>query len=379
VSDAPHTSLRAPTWEQKRAWWDARRRQPDSLAALADRLRTLGAANGLAAVGITDAEPFVDARAQIQQRITRGFAADMGFTFRNPQRATTPADLLPDAASIVVAALPYRFADPNTEAYLEGAVAKYQWTDFYGELKSSLSILAAELKREGWRARVLADDNVLVDRAAAHRAGIGWFGKNANLLLPGLGSWFVLGSVVSDAPLPTNTEPVPDGCGTCSRCIPGCPTAAIVEPGVIDARRCLAWLLQSPEDIPEFARLAMGSRVYGCDDCQEVCPENRLADRRTAPAEAPANAVNAVDLRAMVNATDEELLHTYGRWWLPDRNPDVLRRNAVVGLGNVGDPGDVDLRALLDAVRMSGSSSVVSHATWAVARLDERRRNPRVE
>ena len=124
---------------------------------------------------------------------------------------------------------------------------------------------------------MVADDNALVDREAAYRAGLGWYGKNANLLLPGEGSWFVLGSVVTDAPAapPSRPRRCADGCGTCTRCLDGCPTGAIVAPGVVDARRCLAWLLQVEGAFPREHRVALGDRLYGCDDCQEVCPPNR--------------------------------------------------------------------------------------------------------
>src|SRR5690606_28594835 len=143
-----------------------------------------------------------------------------------------------------------------------GRVARYARADHYGELRAALRAVAGELKAAGWRARVLADDNALVDREAAYRAGLGWYGKNANLLLPGRGSWFVLGSVVTDAPLARTAEPVADGCGACTRCLDGCPTGAIVAPGVVDARRCLAWLLQVEGPFPREHRVVLGDRLY---------------------------------------------------------------------------------------------------------------------
>lgn len=253
------------------------------------------------------------------------------------------------------------------------AESRYQWVDHYAALRGALRTIAVELKANGWRARVLADDNALVDRAAAHRAGIGWFGKNANILIPGHGSWFVLGSVVTDAPLPAVAQPVADGCGTCNRCIPGCPTDAIVAPGVIDARRCLAWLVQAPGDIPPEFRVAMHDRIYGCDDCQDVCPENRLAERRSAPPDAPPDAVPVADLWWLATADDAAILARFGRWWLPDRNPDILRRNAVVALGNVGDPADQALVGLLDSLRRPPHSALLAtHAAWAIKRLAAR-------
>lgn len=368
------------TWQERRASWDAERRTPQALAELADRIHAVGLSSGLAAVGITTAEPLLGAREQINRRVAAGQHAGMVFTFVRPEKATTPTRLLPDAAAVIVGAWPYSFdspADRGEDVYedvYEGSIARYQWVDHYAALRGALRTIALELKANGWRARVLADDNALVDRAAAHRAGIGWFGKNANILIPGHGSWFVLGSVVTDAPLPAASDVVADGCGTCTRCIPGCPTGAIVAPGVIDARRCLAWLVQAPGDIPVEFRVAMHDRIYGCDDCQDVCPENRVAARRVAPPAAPPGTVPTVDLVWLATANDAGILERFGRWWLPDRNPDILRRNAVVALGNVGDPHDHTLVALLSGLTQPTCSALVAtHAAWALEALAARR------
>src|SRR5205807_8136934 len=183
------------------------------------------------------------------------------------------------AAALVVGARSYRRAPPappDGPGPL-GRVAAYSWRDHYEPLRAALAVVAGRLTSEGWQAEVLVDDNRLVDREAAYRAGLGWYGKNTNLLLEGTGSWFVLGSVVTDAPLPATASPVFEGCGSCARCLPACPTGALVAPGVLDARRCLAHLVQAPGAFPVEFREALGDRLYGCDDCQEVCPPNRAA------------------------------------------------------------------------------------------------------
>ena len=169
-------------------------------------------------------------------------------------------------------------------------VARYSWADHYAPLRSALGAVAERLRAEGWQARVLVDDNALVDRAAAARAGIGWYGKNANVLVAGSGSWFVLGSVVTDAPIAPSLRPLElgDRCGSCHRCIDACPTGALVGPGQVDGRRCLAWLVQAPGVFPRQFRVALGDRMYGCDDCQEVCPINSWATRRSPPPAAEA-------------------------------------------------------------------------------------------
>ena len=304
--------------------------------AYVDDLRALGVAAGLDRVGVASAEVFDDARSSIEARKAAGYDAGMQFTFRNPARSTDPRQALPSAQALVVGARAYPTAPPDRPSGAHGRVARYAADDEYAPLRAGLHVIADRLEADGWQTRVLCDDNALVDRAAAHRAGLGWYGKNANVLLPGHGSWFVLGSVVTDAPLPVAAQPVPDGCGGCTRCIDGCPTNAIVAPGVVDARRCLAWLVQAEGDFPEPFRVALGDRIYGCDDCQEVCPPNRRLERDPEHAR-PTGRDAWVDLVELLEADDADLLARHGRWYIPRRDPRYLRRNALVALGNVGD------------------------------------------
>ena len=332
----------------------------------------IGLDAGLDAVGVASAEPFEDTRSEIERRRSEGLHAGMAFTFRNPARSTDPSVTLPGARSLVVGALGYRRATPPGPHPDQpvGRVARYSWTDHYATLRAALASVADRLVDDGWQAVVLADDNALVDRAAAHRAGLGWFGKSANLLLPGQGSWFVLGSVLTDAPLQPASEPVSDGCGSCNRCIEGCPTGAIIAPGVVDARRCLAWLVQAPGSFPAEFREALGDRIYGCDDCQEVCPPNRRVDRLPMPTVGPPVDLEAwVPLLDMLMASDDELIERHGRWYIPKRNPAYLRRNALIGLANTADPID---QRVIDAVTLALAHEdpiVRSHAVWAARRL----------
>jgi epoxyqueuosine reductase len=332
-------------------------------------LVAVGRAGGLDAVGVTVAEPFVSTRQDLEERKARGLHGGMNFTYRSPARSADPTQALPGAKALVVGALSYlRTAPASDEKGPTAAVARYVWDDSYGALREGLGAVADHLKAAGWRARVLADDNALVDREAARRAGLGWYGKNANLLLPGQGSWFVLGSVLTDAPVVAEAEPVADGCGTCVRCIDGCPTGAIVEPGVVDARRCLAWLLQADGPFPREYRAALGDRIYGCDECQEVCPPNRRQARRGVPEAAP-TAMAQVEVLAMLAASDDELLARYGRWYIPRRDPRYLRRNALVVLGNVGEPDDPAVGAALRRALADADPLIRAHAVWATRRI----------
>lgn len=339
-------------------------------ARLAEELVGIGRRAGLDAVGVAPAAPFTPTRRTLDERKAAGLHGGMHFTYGDPARSTDPSRALPGARALVVGARSYRRADPAPPAAGPlGRVARYSWDDEYAPLRTALAHVAVRLEADGWEARVLADDNALVDREAAHRAGLGWYGKNANLLLPGRGSWFVLGSVVTDAPLPPSPAPVADGCGSCERCLPACPTGAIVAPGVVDARRCLAWLLEAPGPFPPEHREALGGRIYGCDECQEVCPPNRAAARRDPPPPAAPGDEAYVGLVDLLDAGDAELLDRFGRWYVPRRQPRYLRRNALVALGNVGDGADPEVERVLRRALASGDELLREHAAWAADRL----------
>jgi epoxyqueuosine reductase len=337
-------------------------------ATLVDEICRLGREAGLDAVGVAGAAPFVSTRHDLEARKAAGLHGGMHFTYGRPDRSTDPDRALSGARALVVGARSYRQGPtpPPSPDTATARVARYARADHYDVLRTALGVVAGHLRAEGWRTRVLVDDNALVDREAAHRAGIGWYGKSSNLLLPGQGSWFVLGSVVTDAPLPpTATEPVADGCGPCTRCITGCPTGAIVAPGVVVARRCLAWLLQAEGPFPLEHREALGDRIYGCDDCQEVCPPNRRTDA-TVTEPGDSGQVSVLDMLAL---GDEELLARFGRWYIARRDPRYLRRNALVVLGNTGDGRDPAVAATLRRYLDGDDALLREHAAWAADRL----------
>jgi len=340
---------------------------PTAPASYGDELADLGRAAGLDRVGVTSADPLDRARVALDDRKQQGLSAGMQFTYRNPGRSTEPRRTLPTARSLVVGALAYATGTEETSA-TAAKVAWYAVDDHYARLRDALGAIAGRLRDDGWEARVLVDDNALVDREVAWRAGIGWFGKNANLLVPGHGSWFVLGSVLTDAVLPVAEHPEPDGCGACSRCLDRCPTGAIVAPGVVDARRCLAWLVQADGVFPIEHRVALGDRIYGCDDCQLVCPVNI---RHAPPAGSTSGSTTGrwVDLLELLAATDEELLARHGRWYIPRRDPRYLRRNALIALGNVADAGEPSVAAVIQIYLGHDDRILRAQAVWTARRL----------
>jgi len=339
-----------------------------------EQLLALGRNSGLHQVGVASAEVLHRARQALNERKSQGLHNQMQFTYRNPNRSTDPTAALPSAKSVIVGALSYSTQMPEQPEKLSARVARYVWSDYYAQLRESLRQIAKQLESDGFRAVVLADDNAIVDREVAYQAGLGWFGKNSNLLIAGAGSYFVLGCVVTNAPLVVAEKPVEDGCGSCRRCLDNCPTQAIIAPGVIDANKCLAWLLQKPGVFDRDFRVALGDRLYGCDDCQEVCPPTVRFEKRTSviadePVKHDDRANAWVSVQKILLADDESLLKEFGAWYIANRDPKWLRRNALVILGNIGDANDKLVVELLQKYCNHGDAILRSHAVWAAARL----------
>jgi len=349
-----------------------------------ETLAAIGRAAGLCAVGVCRAEPFDEVAAVLHERKRAGLHGGMQFTYRNPDRSTDPARLVPGAAALIVGALEFEAetCDPPRDGQPHARVAAYARADHYTALRAALEAMAEPLRSAGHRAVVSADENGLVDRAAAHRAAIGWWGKNSNILVPGVGSLVVLGAVVTDAPIAAEHQRprVADGCGPCRQCLDGCPTGAITAPGTVDARRCLAWLVQADGVFDPNFRVALGDRIYGCDDCSEVCPPNRVRVRLTrrdrsshdtGPPRSPPSAGDGawVSVLDMLEAPDGALMADFGRWYIPRREPRYLRRNALVVLANVGEPSDQRVRAAVDRALGDDDPLIRAHAVWCARRL----------
>ena len=337
-----------------------------SSSRYAGQLVSLGVAAGLHRVGITGADVLHRAREVLTERKSLGLHNEMQFTYRNPIRSTDPTSTMPTARSIIVGARSYATEMPIKPDQISARIARYAWADYYEQLREGLAQIASQLRADGWRAIILADDNSIVDREVAYQAGLGWYGKNANLLIEGAGSYFVLGSVITDAPLEPSTKTVEDGCGSCRRCIDNCPTQAIVAPGVVDARKCLAWLLQKPGVFDSAYRIALGDRLYGCDDCQEVCPptvRHAIVEEQKGKTQAWASVMS------VLNLDDKTLLENFKAWYISDRDPKWLRRNALIILGNVANASDQDTQNILKRYLVDRDPILRAHAVWAAGRL----------
>jgi epoxyqueuosine reductase len=322
---------------------------------------SLGQELGLDAVGITRAEAYVETERHIRDRRRRGLFAGMRFTMAQPEQSCHPETLLEGARTVISAALCYWAPETPIEPG-HGRLARYTWNDAYAELRETLDALG---RRLGGAYRVLVDANQHVDREAAARSGVGFYGKNTMLITRGHGSWVVLGTLVTDRELAA-TAPLDAGCGECRLCIDACPTAALDEPGTLDATKCLSYWLQAPAAIPEEYRAAVGAQVYGCDICQDVCPWNRGVRKRrdSEPSDA-----GHVDLVAWLERDGQALIDDYQRLYVPRNDPRWLRRNALVALGNVGG---AEHEPVLSAIAAGDDEIEREHAEWALGRIGAR-------
>jgi len=337
----------------------------EEAAAYTEQLLALGAAKGIDRLGVAPATTMQRARETLHARKSVGLHDTMQFTYRNPDRSTNPQVSVPNAQAMIVGACSYATDSPPEPQQLSARVARYAWANYYDSLRAGLGAVSEALQADGWNAQVFVDHNALVDRESAYLAGLGWYGKNANLLINGAGSFFVLGSVVTDAPLVVNERPVDDGCGACRRCLDSCPTNAIVEPGVIDAAKCLAWLVQKPGVFNRDYRVALADRVYGCDSCQDVCPPTTRLGITTKP-----SVVRAwIPILHMLEMDDAQLLESVGQWYIAGRNPMWVRRNLLIVLGNIGSATDEGVRNAIQKFCEHAEPMLRAHAIWSAARL----------
>jgi epoxyqueuosine reductase len=325
-------------------------------------LERLGGELGLDALGVTRAEAYAETERHIVERRERGLFAEMKFTMARPEESCHPELLLPGARSVVSAALCYWLPELPLDVG-EGRLARYTWSDGYASLREQLDVLG---RRLGGGYRVLVDANQHVDREAAARSGVGFYGKNTMLITRRHGSWVVLGTLVTDVELEP-TPPLDAGCGSCRLCIDACPTGALDEPGTLDSTKCLSYWTQAPAAIPEPYRAELGAQVYGCDICQDVCPWNRGTEKRRSGLDE--TAAGHVDLVEWLEDDGRSVVDRFDRLYVPRNDPRWLRRNALVALGNTGVAEHIPL---LERFAADEDELLAEHASWALARVRDR-------
>ena len=341
--------------------------------ALACSIKDWGRELGFQKVGIAGVELPADER-RLEAWLAQGRQGDMQYMGRYGTRRTRPAELVPGTLRVISARMDYRApgADPVTvltDAKL-GYVSRYALgRDYHRLVRARLARLAARIAEAahavGYRA--FTDSAPVLEKALARDAGLGWIGKHTNLLDRQDGSWFFLGEVFTDLPLPPDA-PVTAHCGSCTACLDVCPTQAIVAPYELDARRCISYLtIEHHGPIPVEFRAAIGNRIYGCDDCQLVCPWNRYAKLTAEPDFAVRHGLDAPQLVELFAWSEEEFLRRtegsairrvgYERWL----------RNVAVALGNA--PPSADVIEALRSREHDPSELVREHVRWALEKV----------
>ncbi|MDQ6712909.1 MAG: tRNA epoxyqueuosine(34) reductase QueG [Candidatus Dormibacteraeota bacterium] len=352
--------------------------------SLTSALKQQAQALGFCAVGVTGAERFSEAESAAAGRTAEGLMDGLSWWSQARVHASAdPGRATPGARSVIALAFPYPsparggsdFPSPSGGGQgggsPRGRIAAYALgRDYHEVLLERMQPLLAMLREQGHVAKTYVDHGWMLDRAAAARAGLGWLGKNTNLLIPGVGSTVLLAEIVTSAELEPD-EPLKKSCGSCDACMRVCPTGALIEPGVLDNRRCISfWTIEHRGVIPVDVRPLMGDWIFGCDLCQEICPVN-VSPRPAAPdGEALAAFGPTIDARPRLEellALDEEGFRARFRnsaVWRTRRSG--LLRNVCIALGNIADRSSV--QALAEALD-DGEQLIRGHAAWALGRL----------
>ncbi len=342
-------------------------------ASVKDHARTLG----FDLCGIAPAES-VPEPGRIREWIARGYAGDMGYLPRTARAREDVRRVLPSARSVIVTGTLYNvdrpysveIADPG-----EAIVSRYAWgDDYHGVVGRRLDGLLDWMRAEHggpFEARACVDTGPVHERAYAQAAGLGWIGRHGCLINRELGSWIFLGEIVCSLPLAPD-DPASDECGACTLCLEACPTGALVEPRVLDATRCLSYLtIELRRDIPEPLRVPMGTRVYGCDICQDVCPWNRAAPQNGDPVWQPREGLDHPRLVDLWKRTDGELAGLVRGTAMTRAKVTALRRNLAVALGNTAHQvaaDTLDSRGADADTPSIDDPMVQAHVQWARTR-----------
>ncbi len=312
---------------------------------------------------------------EFREWLREGAHGEMNYMERGEEKRCDPQKVLLGARSIVVLALNYFQGEQvqASEVTAKGKIARYAWGDNYHQVvERKLDKIDKFLREFGGRQKCYVDTGPILERDHAAQAGMGWHGKSTMLIDERLGTWFFLAEILTTLGLPPD-EPVPDRCGTCERCIKACPTGAIIAPHRLDARRCISYLtIELKGSIPLELRPLIGDRIFGCDDCLEVCPWNRFAQVSQETAFSARQSTTGMCLRDYLGLNDTEFRRLFKKSPIKRIKRRGFLRNVCVALGNVGDVSDIPTlkRAAADPEPL-----IAEHAAWAIEQIRARHDN----
>jgi epoxyqueuosine reductase len=348
-----------------------------SVITLNQEIRDFGLGIGFEDLRIARPEtgPFGD---RYREWVSMGYGGEMAYMGRDPDRRADPSRVMEGVQSVILVSMNY-FPGNRRRGLLDrpdiGYISNYALDrDYHPVLEERLQVIQEFISERIGRvvaARIYVDTGPLLEKALAHRAGLGWIGKHTNLVAEGKGSWYFLGAMLLDVDLPEDPA-AEDRCGRCTRCIDVCPTGAIVEPYVLDARRCISYLtIELKGAIPEDLRPLIGNRIFGCDDCQWVCPWNRFAQAATETAFIPKEELDAPRLIDLMALDEEGFRRLFQGSPVKRIKRKGLLRNVAVALGNVGSEESIPV--LRKAAESDPEPLVREHSAWALERIVQRR------
>lgn len=338
---------------------------------LKQKIVAYAATIGIDELKVTTADPFIVMKQRLVKQQEKGYAS--GFEEPDLDKRTTPSLLLEEAQSIIAIAILYpsklKDAPRSVAEERRGLFARASWgLDYHRAVGSRLEQLQAYIEQlvPNVRTRSMVDTGELVDRAVAERAGIGFSGKNCSIISPEKGSYLYLGEMILDTYLPPD-EMIEDGCGECTKCMTACPTTALVEPGVLDAKRCIAYLTQMKTLMPREFRSKLGGRLYGCDTCQQVCPYNRKKDWRHHEELLPEAEIVKPLLVPLLNMSNREFKAKFGHLSGAWRGKKPIQRNAILALAHYREPSAVPV--LVDFIQQDEREDMRATAVWAIGAI----------
>ena len=347
-----------------------------ALAQLAENIKTWGKKLGFQHVGICDVD-LSQHEARLQNWLDQGYAGEMHYMHEHGMKRARPAELLPGTLRAISVRMDYLPPDAqfarNLKNKHQAYISRYALgRDYHKLLRSRLKQLAEKIKNECGELnyRPFVDSAPILEHALAEKAGIGWTGKHSLTINKQAGSWFFLGELLIDLPLPVD-QPVAENCGTCTACLTICPTQAIVEPYVVDARRCISYLtIEQKGAIPLEFRPLIGNRIYGCDDCQLICPWNRYASITAEADFQPRKNLMAKELLALFSWDENTFLSKTEGSAIRRIGFERWQRNLAVGLGNA--PYSEAIIAALQQARLQASQLVIEHIDWALEQHNQK-------
>lgn len=301
-------------------------------------------------IGFTDCDSLISLKEYLEYRHINNIQVE--FEEDDIEKRINPKLSLKECNSIIVVGISYNIDYKETPSYkFKGKISKSSWgLDYHGVLRERVNNLIMEIKKvRDFNYKIYVDTGPLIERELAKKAGIGYYGKNCSIINDDYGSFIFLGYILTDLIIEPNKTIVADKCGDCDLCIKACPTNALEKPYKLNAKRCISYLTQTKDEIPENLRSKMGINIYGCDTCQLVCPKNNMIKLSTHEEFIPLVTKGYIDIKEILRMSNREFRNKYGSMAGSWRGRNVLKRNAIIAIGNIKDKDSIDfLKALIE-------------------------------